>query len=146
MGRRYHREALDWPGGTDGGAVTKKIDTEPGPALSHNPFAALAEKRTALPPGQADQKPAPKPAAPAKAPPARAVVRMERKGRGGKEVTVVEKLELKPTELEKWGKELKQSLGCGGAVEGATLIVQGDQRERVKTWLEGRGVKKISMG
>lgn len=123
--------------------MTKKIDTEPGPGLSHNPFAALAEKKESLPPGPAPQ------ARPAKAgdqPPARAVVRLERKGRGGKEVTVVEKLELPPAALEKWGKALKQSLGCGGVVEGRDLVVQGDQRERVKAWLEGRGVKKISVG
>ncbi|MGC4122260.1 MAG: translation initiation factor [Myxococcales bacterium] len=124
--------------------MSKKIDTtEPGPALSHNPFAALADKKAGLPPGQAPQS---KPAPGVKEPPARAVVRMERKGRGGKEVTVVEKLELKPAELEKWGKELEQSLGCGGAVEDGALVVQGDQRDRVKAWLEGRGVKKISMG
>lgn len=73
-------------------------------------------------------------------------MRLERKGRGGKEVTVVEKLELPPAALEKWGKALKQSLGCGGVVEGRDLVVQGDQRERVKAWLEGRGVKKISVG
>jgi translation initiation factor 1 len=121
----------------------KKIDTEPGPGLSHNPFAALAEKKASLPPGPAPQS---KPAPGVRQPPARAVVRLERKGRGGKEVTVVEKLELKPAELEKWGKELKQSLGCGGVVEGKDILVQGDQRERVKAWLEGRGVKKISMG
>ncbi len=124
---------------------TKRIDTEPGPGLSHNPFAALADRKASLPPGPAAAA-QPKPAPEAKASPARAVVRLERKGRGGKEVTVVEKLELRPAELERWCKELKQALGCGGAVEGADLVVQGDQRERVKAWLEGRGVRKVSVG
>jgi len=122
--------------------VSKKIDTEPGPALSHSPFAALAGQRSSLPPGQAPQ---PKPPRGAE-PPARAVVRLERKGRGGKEVTVVEKLGLKPAQLELWCKELKQSLGCGGVIEGTDLVVQGDQRERAKAWLEGRGVKRVSVG
>lgn len=106
----------------------------------HNPFASLATEREGLPQG-------PPPKAPkAPEPPARAVVRLERKGRGGKEVTVVEKLELRPKELEAWAKALKQSLGCGGALEGGDIVLQGDQRDRVRAWLEGRGVRKISVG
>jgi translation initiation factor 1 len=76
----------------------------------------------------------------------RAVVRLERKGRGGKEATVVEKLALAPAELERWLKELKQALGCGGAVEGAALVLQGDLRARVKPLLEERGVRKVTVG
>ncbi|HEY8211598.1 MAG TPA: translation initiation factor [Myxococcaceae bacterium] len=95
-----------------------------------------------LPPGPA----ASSAAAPEPKGPPRAVVRMERKGRGGKEVTVVEQLELRPAELEAWLKALKQALGCGGSVEEGTLVVQGDHRARVKAWLEGRGVKRVSVG
>jgi translation initiation factor 1 len=85
----------------------------------------------------------PKPAGPP--PPARAVVRMERAGRGGKTVTVVEKLELKPRELEAWLGELKRALGCGGVIERGALVLQGDTRERVGAWLEKRGVKKVTV-
>jgi len=106
-----------------------------------NPFEKLKDLYRDLPPGPAPKASKPKPKGPA-----RAVVRMERKGRGGKEVTVVEQLELKPAELEAWLKALKQSLGCGGAVEEGALVVQGDHRPRVKAWLEGRGVKKVSVG
>ena len=73
--------------------------------------------------------------------PARAVVRMERKGRGGKEVTVVEQLE--GVDLDKWLKELKNSLGCGGAIENGTLVLQGDQRKRLPKILEAKGVRKV---
>jgi translation initiation factor 1 len=78
-------------------------------------------------------------------PPARAVVRMERAGRGGRTVTVVEKLELRPPELEAWLGDLKRSLGCGGTVEGAALVLQGDTRERVGAWLGKRGVRKVTV-
>jgi len=95
-------------------------------------------------------EPSPRPGSePAPAPrpgPARAVVRLERKGRGGKEATIVEKLELPPAERERWLKELKQALGCGGAVEGDALVLQGDLRERVKPLLERRGVRKVTLG
>lgn len=113
------------------------------PAPFHNPFAALAGKRDELPQGASPSQapsPAPKPG------PARAVVRMERKGRGGKEATLVEQLGLPPRELERWLKELKAALGCGGAIEEGSLLLQGDQRERLKPLLEKRGVRRISIG
>jgi translation initiation factor 1 len=106
----------------------------------HNPFGALREKLGDLPAG-----PAPAPPAPAKGP-ARAVVRMERKGRGGKEVTAVEQLDLSPRELAMWLKDLKAALGCGGAVEGDALVLQGDQRKRLPELLAARGVRKITVG
>jgi translation initiation factor 1 len=61
-------------------------------------------------------------------------------------VTVVEKLELRASELERWAKSLKQDLGCGGVVEGRTIVIQGDQRGRAVTWLEAKGVRKITRG
>jgi translation initiation factor 1 len=125
-----------------------KKDKKPEPAAPaapfHNPFAALAGKREELP-----SKPEPV-KAPAKVEerkgPARAVVRMERKGRGGKEVTVVEQLGLRPPELEVWLKALKGSLGCGGVVEEESLVLQGDHRDRLPALLEARGVRRVVVG
>jgi translation initiation factor 1 len=71
---------------------------------------------------------------------------MERAGRGGRTVTVVEKLDLPPRQLEDWLGELKRALGCGGAVEGGALVLQGDIRERIARLLEARGVKKVTVG
>ena len=99
----------------------------------HNPFGALREKLGDLPAG-----PEPAPPPPPKGP-ARAVVRMERKGRGGKEVTAIE-------QLEGWLNDLKAALGCGGAVEGDALVLQGDQRKRLPGVLAARGVRKITVG
>jgi len=75
--------------------------------------------------------------------PARAVVRMERKGRGGKEVTAVEQLGIKPHELEQWLKALKNALGCGGTIEGDSIVLQGDQRKRLPALLAARGVRRV---
>ncbi len=115
----------------------------PPPARFHAPFEGLRAKLgvpEAPPPGPAAAaSPSAKPA------PARAVVRFERKGRGGKAVTVVEKLALGPRELEAWLSELKRALGCGGAVEGEALVLQGDLRERVRALLEARGVRKVTV-
>lgn len=82
---------------------------------------------------------------PEKKGPARAVVRYERKGHGGKEVTLVEHLELREADLEVWLKDLKRGLGCGGRVEDGSLVLQGDQRERLPDLLTARGVRKVTV-
>lgn len=117
---------------------------EPPARPFNSPFAGLASRLGDLPPGPA---PAPSTDGPVEAgTPARAVVRVERAGRGGRTVTVVEKLGLAPAEREAWVAALKRSLGCGGAVEGEALVLQGDVRERVAGWLEKRGVRKVTRG
>jgi len=116
--------------------VTKK---PPPPA---GPFAALAGLRDRLPAG--DPPPAPA-APPTPIGPARAVVRYERKGRGGKEVTLIEKLELPASDLEAWCRELKRALGCGGSVEAGAILLAGDQRKRVPPLLEARGVRRVTV-
>jgi translation initiation factor 1 len=121
--------------------MSNRVPTDGGSTLAHRPFAGLGGRASATG-GGATQSPPVSPV-PVLAP--WAVVRLERKGRGGKEVTVIEKLELRPKELEAWAKELKQQLGCGGLVEGKTIALQGDQRERAAAWLEGR-VKKVTRG
>ncbi len=116
------------------------------PSLN-SPFAGLEGLRDSLPTGEpapaergdpAEAKPAQPPA------PKRAVIRYQRKGRGGKEMTLVEKLGLAPSELETWLKDLKRELGCGGAIEGEAIALQGDQRPRLPKLLERRGVARIS--
>jgi translation initiation factor 1 len=114
----------------------------------HNPFDVLRSLKDALP-----ERPAPDPAAPlasnAPAPSKgipRAVVRMERAGRGGKDVTVVEHLAIAPADRAVWLKALKAQLGCGGVIEGDTLVLQGDHRKRLPALLTARGVKKVTVG
>lgn len=107
----------------------------------HNPFGALAGLKDSLPAG----KPPKLVAEVEKKRPARAVVRLERTGRGGKEVTVVSHLELPVMERDVWLKSLKNALGCGGQIDGEALVLQGDQRERLPPLLEKRGVKKITV-
>jgi translation initiation factor 1 len=114
----------------------------------HNPFQVLGPLRGGSAADTSESVPA-DPAEPAESTTrpriARAVVRMERAGRGGKEVTVVEHLGLPRDELTRWLKSLKSSLGCGGVVEGAALVLQGDQRERVPNLLSARGVKRVTV-
>jgi translation initiation factor 1 len=112
---------------------------------SGSPFAALEALRGKVPEGQPVREPVPSQAKIAKGP-ARAVVRLERKQRRGKEVTVVEKLGLPDAQLTQWCRELKQALGCGGAVENDTIVLQGDLRKRLPDVLTSKGVGKITLG
>jgi translation initiation factor 1 len=127
--------------------MAKRRELPPTEALTQNPFAALASLREQLPEGVAPPPPgaelqrAPSPARG----PARAVVRYQRKGRGGKEATIVEQLGLDATPLDEWSRELKRALGCGGHVEGEQLVFGGDQRARLPALLEAKGVRRVTI-
>lgn len=109
-----------------------------------NPFAALKDKLGALPQGPA---PAATPSeAPTRVYAGRVSVRRERAGRGGKAVTVAEGPGLSGQPLEKLAKELAKALGTGARVESTTLVVQGDQPERVVAWLRDRGFAQVARG
>ena len=73
--------------------------------------------------------------------PARIVakLRMEKKGRGGKTVTVVYGLPQNLEFLRELARELKRSCGTGGAVVDGGVELQGDLRERARDALLKRG-------
>jgi translation initiation factor 1 len=68
---------------------------------------------------------------------------MERAGRGGRTVTVVEQLGLPDEELAAWLRALQGALGCGGTVDGRAIVLQGDLRGRVREALVARGVRRV---
>jgi translation initiation factor 1 len=73
--------------------------------------------------------------------PARVVakLRVEKKGRGGKTVTVVYGLPRNPEFLKELSQELKRACGAGGTVVEDGIEVQGDLGARVRGALEKRG-------
>jgi translation initiation factor 1 len=73
--------------------------------------------------------------------PARIVakLRMEKKGRGGKTVTVVYDLPKNAAFLKELAADLKRACGTGGAVVDDTVEIQGDLRDRVRDVLLKRG-------
>jgi translation initiation factor 1 len=73
--------------------------------------------------------------------PARIVakLRLEKKGRGGKTVTVIYDLPDNATFLKELAQELKRACGTGGAVAEATVELQGDLRDRVREVLAAKG-------
>ncbi|MDP2342151.1 MAG: translation initiation factor [Deltaproteobacteria bacterium] len=112
--------------------------------LGHNPFAALSTMKA--PEQSAASSP---PAAAAKKAPVRfaekVVVRKEKKGHGGKTVTVVQG--VLPNWRDETATALKKSLGCGARVDDdGSIVVQGDLLERVIAFFETEGAKKIVRG
>ncbi len=66
-------------------------------------------------------------------------VSREKKGRGGKTVTLVRQLALEPAALAELGQRLKTQCGSGGTVADGVLEIQGDHVERVMLALRERG-------
>ena len=73
--------------------------------------------------------------------PARIVakLRTEKKGRGGKTVTVVYGLPQNAEFLKELSQELKRACGTGGTIVEGGVELQGDLRERVRDVLVKRG-------
>jgi translation initiation factor 1 len=68
-----------------------------------------------------------------------AKLRMEKKGRGGKTVTIVHGLPANDEFLRALCGELKRACGCGGAATADGIELQGDLRDRVRAHLERKG-------
>jgi translation initiation factor 1 len=66
-------------------------------------------------------------------------VRLERKGRGGKSVTVIDGLQMRQKEREALLKQLKTKLGTGGTVKDTSLEIQGDHRDALVAELRKMG-------
>ena len=73
--------------------------------------------------------------------PARIVakLRVEKKGRGGKTVSVVDGLPQNTAFLKDLCQDLKRACGTGGAVSEGTIELQGDLRERIRGLLLEKG-------
>jgi len=74
------------------------------------------------------------------------IVRIDRKGRGGKSVTVVEGLQLSKKNMEALLKELKSGLGAGGTVKDMSLEIQGDHCDALITALTKMGYRPKRSG
>jgi len=74
------------------------------------------------------------------------IVRLDRKGRGGKSVTVVEGLQISKKKMEALLRELKGGLGAGGTVKDMSLEIQGDHCDALITALTKMGYRPKRSG
>ena len=66
-------------------------------------------------------------------------VAMEKKGRGGKTVTLIRGFIGAENDLKELGKLVKTKCGVGGSVKDGEIIVQGDFKQRVIDLLKAEG-------
>lgn len=108
---------------------------------STDPFAALAALRDSLPEGESEPASADEENAPAHQG-ARGVCRLfyERKGRGGKEATIVECPDgMTDADVAALAATLKKQLGTGGSARDGEILLQGDRRPQLRKALAAMG-------
>ncbi len=67
-------------------------------------------------------------------------LRLEKKGRGGKSVTVVDGLPENGPYLSELAGALKKACATGGTVRGGSIELSGDVRDRLRPLLLARGL------
>ena len=73
-------------------------------------------------------------------------VMLDKKSRGGKQVTLVTGFTGSEADLKSLGKALKARCGVGGNTKEGEIIIQGDQREKVLEHLLQQGYKAKKSG
>lgn len=66
-------------------------------------------------------------------------VSIEKKGRGGKTVTLVNRFIGTEDDLKELGKMLKTKCGVGGSVKDGEIIIQGEFKQRIIDLLKSEG-------
>ena len=74
------------------------------------------------------------------------IVRLDRKRRGGKSVTVIEGLLIPIKDMEALLKLLKAGLGTGGTVKESSLEIQGDHCDAIIAELANMGYRPKRSG
>lgn len=120
-----------------------KTPAVPAPDPAQSPFAALQALRSSLPEAP------PAPAVPVvekvvKRFGEKVVVRLTRKGHGGKTVTIVSG--VLPDARDTLCTAMKKKLGTGARVDGDDIVIQGEVVDRVVVLLEAEGAKRVVRG
>lgn len=66
-------------------------------------------------------------------------VRLDTKNRKGKAVTLVEGFTGRDADKEELAKDLKAYCGTGGGYKGGQILLQGDHRDKIASWLLQKG-------
>jgi translation initiation factor 1 len=127
---------------------SKRIPTDGGSSLGHNPFAALSSEGLPSAPENAPLASIPQTAAkPAKRNRGRVDILRVKAGRGGKTVTVVKNfVGIGLPEKEQLAKAMQRACGTGGTVKDGQIEIQGDKRAEVARILTEANFQPVFAG
>ena len=74
------------------------------------------------------------------------IIRLDRKARRGKSVTVIEGVQLPQKDMKSFLKQLKATLGTGGAIKDSSIEIQGEHCDKVISVLEKMGYRPKRSG
>jgi len=125
----------------------KRIPTDGGSGLGHNPFGALSSEGLPTAPASRPEEvtPAitPKPAKNR----GRVDIIRQKAGRGGKTVTVVTGfVGIGLPEKEQLAKAMQRACGVGGTVKDGHIEIQGDKREEIARILTEANFRPVFAG
>ena len=124
----------------------KRIPTNGGESLGHNPFAALSSdglpRASENPPSVSSPQ-----AQPARRHRGRVDILRVKAGRGGKTVTVVKNFTgIGLPEKEQLAKAMQRACGTGGTVKAGQIEIQGDKRMEVACILTAANFHPVFAG
>ncbi len=99
-----------------------------GNLIANTPELQLSENETSLPEEKIFRKQS-------------LYVEMDKKGRNGKQATLISGFDGTEDELKKLAAELKKVCGVGGSTRDDEILIQGDLREKITSLLTNMGHK-----
>ena len=68
-------------------------------------------------------------------------IMLDKRNRNGKKVTLIVNFDGSEEALKSLAKELKQHCGVGGSARGGEILIQGDFRDKILSFLKDNGYK-----